>query len=210
MTSISSGIVGMTKKTFVTRLMMSSTMPPDVRGEHPERRREHGRDRAGGDAEQQRPPRAPDDLREDVLPWSVVPKRWCSDGCCRASSSEKSVALLAARAAVRSAPSMTMPSTTTSPTRAFGFASISRTQPGTRFFRGAARSARRRRQLDDRLASATSATVLTRGSRTRLRMSMMKFGDDRAEREDEQQRLRRAGSRCRAPPAAACSPHPGS
>jgi hypothetical protein len=39
---------------------------PDVRGEDSERRREDRRDRAGGGADEERAPRPPRDLREDV------------------------------------------------------------------------------------------------------------------------------------------------
>ena len=48
--------------------MTSSTSPPDERGRDAEGRGDCGGEGGSRDAEQQRPPRADDDLREDVAP----------------------------------------------------------------------------------------------------------------------------------------------
>ena len=160
--------------------------------------------------------RAPSTTCEKMsLPWSVVPKRWCHEGACRASSRLKSFGscdrdqrrdqrdrrssngdhdepdarLRVARAGARAS-------------RGCGAGGGARRPAAPR----AGRSPGRRR---DGLELRHQA-VRTRGSRTRLRMSMMQFATITQTREHEQQRLRRAGSRCRAPPAAASSRRPGS
>ena len=135
-TSMSSGIVGMTKNTFVTRLRDVVDDSAQYAANNTEHRREHGGDRARGRLRAEAIAAHPQmTCAKTSVPWSVVPKRWCNDGCWRASRSENSVALLAGSSSGAIRPSTTMPSTTPSPTRAFGLLSITSSQPGTSFFR---------------------------------------------------------------------------
>ena len=76
----SSGIVGMTRKMFVTKLITSSTTPPMYAARMPSVVARTVARRRGRDAEEQRAARAEDDLREDVAPLvggteEVVPRR---------------------------------------------------------------------------------------------------------------------------------------
>ena len=104
--------------------------PAGVGGEDAERRREQRREQR----RRQRRGAASGARRATTcekmsLPWSVVPKRWCHDGACRVAARLKSVGSATEISGAITA-TTTMKPTSIRPTRDFGFARSSESQPG--------------------------------------------------------------------------------
>ena len=125
------------------------------------------------------------------LPWSVVPNRWFHDGAWPGGEEVEAVRVARPRSSGAISATTTTKATMTSPSRDFGFASRSTSQPGSA-------ETPRRRARGGAASGRSSAVrielrhqpVRRRGSRTRLRMSMMKFATITQIESTTQDRLR--------------------
>ena len=176
----------MTRKTAVMRLMRSSTFPPEYAARMPSVVASTVASSAAA-APTTSDERAPQTTCEKMSdPWSVVPNRWCQDGDCRPSISEKSFGLACAIHGAMIATTM-IEERTMIPPRDFGLDISSFSQPGRwkrRPRRALAFGAAHPRELDGRRGDVDGIewldlrhryAVRTRGSRTKLSMSMMKL-----------------------------------
>ncbi len=128
-TTTRSGIVGITRKTLIATLTTSSTQPPEYAPSTPSVAASAVAIAAAA-SPRNSDVRAPQTTCEKMsFPWSVVPKKWCHDGLCLASSSEYAfgswVAIQGAKIATT-----TIAVITIRPKRDFGFASSSRSHSG--------------------------------------------------------------------------------
>ena len=160
----------------------------------PSDRGDDGRDRAGRGAEQQRAPRAPRDLREDVAALVGRAEEMVQRRCCRASRSEKSVALLALDEQRREQAEQDHPGEDEEPdARPSGSRAAARASPGRAAAGAVARrpaSAPTGSSRRSGVQPATSASAPHAWIEDEVEDVHDEVRDDRAEREDEQQRLR--------------------
>src|SRR4029077_2512231 len=127
--TISSGIAGMVRQTLMRKFTTSSTIPPAYAAVIPRIAARAVASKAAA-APSRRERRAPTTTCEKMsLPWSVVPKRWCHDGACRAARRLNSFGWATEMSgAIRAI--TTTKATMARPAHDFGFFSRSKSQPG--------------------------------------------------------------------------------
>ena len=169
---MSSGIAGITRKTFVRKFTTSSRIPPAYPAVMP---------RIAASAVASAPARKPSSNERRAptttcekmsLPWSVVPNRWFHDGDCRVARMLKSFGWATEISGAISATTMTK-ATITRPVHDFRLRRRRTNQPGT--LQPPVPARRHRGQIECDRVELRHEPVRKRGSRTKLRMSMSKL-----------------------------------